>query len=507
MSLIDAITKLNAEITTYSLKPTEPVRMELELRIDACARKILRSKAPDKEAALHALAELRGKLVRNVSTYDQRLYLNLMQSIGPTPHCPYYNKYQVPTISSYHTIGSNFSTIRLDPSAVEHVPAEILEKLGDLSGKSLDLFSITVDGRPFVDLHRPINLCTHPWSHPHLIKNKHAVADTNMGVFPVVGFTRASDGGAIAFNNLSPMSVHAHDDLYSPDNAHFRVIPDTPYGIFWAVTQKNNRVAISKMIVLFDLNHPVCRAVQESIGQCPDVTTHAERLRAVGATQAATLVPIIDMFERDGADTMKAFDALPQAFRNCIYEQTWKLHGKPMGIHDDFGQASFYADKALTQQYRCTNKQRAQTIRMFFEKLDHELVGSQLAMFQHQRLAKGDNVLKMMTCAKLFNGGLAENAEKLFASFTPKEQEDVYRAMWELVGCQLVHDIGSTAFNNAATPLQQKAEALLLAASRQTHIYDKPLELTMEEEEPGPSAPFELAGMDSLSGRRCCINR
>ena len=488
MSFTAAITKLDKDITAYTQKPTEPLRMQLELRIDDCARKILTSKADDKEAALNALVELRGKLVRNTSTYPKRLYLNLIQNIGPTPFCPYYKKYQAPTISTYQIIGSNLSTIRLDPSSVEHVPAEITKKLGNLSDKSLDIFSITVDGRfvvnhpsgycgldPFRDKNL-INLCTHSWSHPHLIQPHEAQADTNMGVFPVVGFEKASDGGAIAFNDLSPMNVHSHDDKYSPDNAHFNIIPDSPYGIFWAVTQKDNRVAISKMVVLFDFEHSVCEAILNSIGECPDATTHAERLKNVQKAQDEIFDPIIENFKNnDEKAAMDAFNKLPDAFRYGVYEHTWKLLEEPMGIHGDFGRVSFQADGSLDPKYHCTNLQRAQAITNFHEKLDRELVGSQVAMLHNQRIAKGDNVRKMMKCAQLFNEGLSDEADKLFESFTPKEKEAVYFAMWEVSGCQLIYNIGTLTFHDKTTPLQQKAEALLLAASRQEHVYDKPL--------------------------------
>src|SRR5256885_13007092 len=61
-------------------------------------------------------------------------YTTLFRSnIPPSPLCPAYNKMTFPTISTYHDIGWNICSMRLDPKALEFVPAAVLEAVGHRS--------------------------------------------------------------------------------------------------------------------------------------------------------------------------------------------------------------------------------------------------------------------------------------------------------------------------------------------------------------------------------------
>ena len=230
--------------------------VEIETQIDAAARKIIATPMPsaEKQQALSELLTQRAHLLAHVPVNGLKgsvLFLNMTQiSLAPTPQCPYYKKMRLPTISTYHIIGSNIASIKLDPCALRHVPRLVLEKAGDLSSKQVDLFWTAIDGRIAVREDRCMNLCTHTWVHPAALMGDEIKQDIQMGIFPDFGIMPHRGAGAIAVNDLSLMNVETHLDLYSPDNAHLERIPNSPFGCLWSVLKKDNRVAITKMLVL-----------------------------------------------------------------------------------------------------------------------------------------------------------------------------------------------------------------------------------------------------------------
>ncbi|MBS0603842.1 MAG: hypothetical protein JSS60_02260 [Verrucomicrobia bacterium] len=464
-----------------------PRNIEQELQIDAAARQIISAPMPSAERRL-LLSELlrrRAELLTHVPVQGLKgtvVFFNVQQiGLPPTPLCPAYNKMRLPTISSYHTIGSNIASIRLDPSALPHVPKEVLEKAGDLSGKQVDLFWTAIDGRPFANLQRPINLDTHPWSHPHALPGHDVKYDVNMGIFPEVGFKKSNWGGSLEMGTISPMQVHTHGHpknmLYSPDNAHFEVIPDSPFGILWTVSQKDNRIAFTKMLVVFDYAHPVCRSIDRTIRGCNDLDTHVTHLEGIKKGIHETFGPLIELFEQNDPHAMEEFNKLPLAFQHGIFKETWIMKDSPRGIHGDFGKASFMNEGSLDVKHHCDAAARAEAVKRYAMSLGHLLCDSQRELLLNsQSLVKGDNVLKMMRCAQLIDNKQDKEAMELFQTFSQNEQEAVFFAIWELSDCPRGNpNFGRDAFLSQATFWEMKKDALLFAASRQTPQFDRPL--------------------------------
>ncbi len=462
--------------------------IDLEIKINEVARHILTSSDLSKEEKDEAWSEL----LHLRTTYLQHVPVNLpkgsvlffnMKQIGlaPTPLCPAYNKMRCVTISDYHIINPNIVVILLDPSALKHVPTAVLEKTGNLEGKKLDLMFTIVRGRPPEYLHRPINLCTHAWSHPHALEKDWIEGDVHMGIFPEIGFEHLNIPGSVAFNDISPMWVHTHynydegAEVYSPDNAHFQVIPGSPFGIFWSVTQKDDRIAITKVIVIFDDNHPICASLMSSIRNCNSLDVHLERVTRLEKEIRGAFFPIIAALKSDNLDTaMRMINNLPLSFQLGIHKEVWLLAGSPKDIHNDFGKAAFENDPSLDVKFHCTNLDRAQAITNYANTLINLLITSEIALTREsQSLGLGDDTLKMMQCALLLESGQEKEAIELFHQFSWKEQDDVFLAIWELSKCPRGNmSFGKDTFLSPNTPRELKLEALRLAASRQTSKFE-----------------------------------
>jgi hypothetical protein len=280
------------------------------------------------------------------------------------------------------------------------------------------------------------------------------------------------------------MNVHVHAEgqstemLYSPDNAHFCAIPGSPFAIDWSVTQKDKRVALTKRLVLFDYTHPICAALIQSIRNCPSLDTHLQRLRDVSSKIEDTFANVIQLLVANDPGAMEAFHKLPSAFQYGIYRETWKLFDSPHGIHGDFGRASFECDQTLNSKYHCDNTHCIEAVCQFAQHLNFLLVGSQFnLLFDSQSLVKGDNVLTMMKCAQLFIKDPKQGLDAL-AQLPTQQQEAVRFAFWELNECPRIHDYGSKEFArhyDRPELIQQRAHAILIAASRQKPRFDQPV--------------------------------
>ena len=525
------------QYATNLIQPQPPIRavdIKEEMRIDTAFRRIMSTPMSDdqrKQELAHLLRE-RASLMHHVPAYGLKgnvIFFNMkLIGLAPTPSCPAYNKMRVPTISLYHQIASNIVIVRLDESALQHIPKQMLEKMGDLSRKQVEFFWTAIDGRNFIREDRSINLCTHPWSHPFALNMDDVGHDVNMGIFPEVGFKPCQKPGAVAFHGMGPMRVYTHFEKgsmrYSPDNAHFEAIPGSPFGIFWAATEKEGRVALTKTLVIFDYEHPISKCLIDSIRDCGDLATHLKRL-------AQTKDAIGQSLTLPDHGFMQAFDKLPPAFQYGIYFEAWRLFDSPLGIHDDFGKASFKGELSLDEKFHCTHDQRKQGIANFAMKLENLLIDSQMDLtLNSQPLQKGDNVLRMMRCAQLFaeadaipynyipyNSPLdretrnrANDIEKkrvddlkvpieaeamqLFSQFSKDEKESVFDAFCELIDCSREDDFGTKGFLNQTTPFSVKSRALLLAASRQSPQYGEPLIPAAPLEEMVPYNPtFDIA--------------
>ncbi len=481
------------------------LRLDCLFQIDAIARRIMSTPFTEKDRRqlLVNLITLRNRLILHIPVNQIKgniIFFNLAQPmLAPAPLCPAYNKMQIPTLSNYQNIGSNIACIRLDSTALTHVPKDVLKHV-DLTDKQLDLFWVAIDGReqgitypsPY---ERSLNLCTHSWSQPHILDGDDVHFDVNMGIFPEIGFERSQDAGAIAVNGISPMNVHCHprgaqgsEMLYSPDNAHFEYIKKSPFGILWAISQKDNRVAITKMLVIFDYNHPLSKPLIASIKSDFDLTAHLQQLKLVSKSIDEYFAPVL---HAKNYEQMKAmFEKLPLSFQKGIHGEIWKLFGSPVGIHNDFGKASLEQDPSLKVEQRCDEKTLRLAIQHFANQLRFLLLDSQIELTQSQPLILGDNILKMMRCARQFYTAPQQAKDTFYHTFSPEEQEATRYAIWQLSKCPRGDDqFGNKEINNSSPfSAVKKAEAVLLASSRQPHRFDPPLITapTLEETQSKP---------------------
>ncbi len=452
--------------------------IDFEIAIDTLAKQIIKTPFLNEDERSKALLELmkaRTRLIYHVPVNGLTgsvLFCNLaLPGTPPTPLCPAYNKMLFPTISSYHTIGSNIASIRLDPKAVEHFPKEIIlpEFFENSAIKTdcVDLFLTVIDGRPFNNLEK-VNLVTHPWSHANALPGDDTQFDVEMGIFPEIGIEKANDEGAVAMGKISPMNVHCHytsspkSMLYSPNNAHFKIIPGTPFAVMWSLMKKEGRIAVTKMIIIMNYDHPICAPIIHSIRSCPNLETHLMRMQDLQKSIPSYFSPLCNSFVHDRNDSMKAFHDLPLAFQHGIYKEAWILKGSPHGIHGDFGRASFENDPSLDAQHHCDSTTKAKAVEQFAHKLIDMLLTSHTNLLLHsQSMVKSNSALKLMQTAQKVL--VKEPAEGLSA----EELEASYYAIWQLSGCPRLSDFGTKTFQSALTDPQLKASALLLAASRQ----------------------------------------
>lgn len=447
-------------IQTWYVTSQDPISQELE--IDTLTRNII---------SQETLLIERAQLLQNVA--KRELYLNVRQiGLSPTPLCPAYDKMRIPTVSDYNIIGYNMASITLDSSAIRFIPKQVLDAVGDISDKEVDLFWTAIDGRP-LKLDRPLNLCTHPWSHPHALAEDDSRFDVTMGIFPEIGFQQSSWEGSLHMGKLSPMSVHVHSDqgevLYSPDNAHFEVRGNPPFGIVWSVLQKDWRVAITKMLVIFDFEYPICSSLVGAIRDCKNLDMHVKKLQGVSATIDHTFTRIVDLFTNNPQNAVEEMRHLPLTFQDKIFEGAWALKTPPDGLHTDFGRASFLHEETLDQDYYCQSEERAAIIQSFANWLKTLLCNSQEdLLMKSQSLVKDDNIVHFLRCAQTYKNTGNEAGRKLFEQLSIEKQNAVFFAIWELSKCPRGNGhFGSETFYNTATPLALKKEALLLAASRQ----------------------------------------
>ncbi len=494
MSITSKIDKLCQDIRTFAEKRTlEPKNLSLsseglalELRIDAYAREAFEelSDTPLHNAKIN-LQKARTQLLQNYTPKGiARAHFNLSQNITSTPTCPALKEKRVPTISTYQTIAPHLCTIRLDSLALTKVPPRILEKLGDLSKKQVELNVAIIDGRFLGSAdYRPLNLSAHTWAYPTILPGADVHVDVNMGLFEGMGYTREVEwDGRLAFDDLSPMRVHVHprgeytpervysslDMLYSPDNAHFRLLPESPFTAHWAVTCLDDRVGITKTIVLFDDDHPIGKAIKNAVNAPSTMFEFIERLNPIGEAISKTFKPLKDLLDKERS-IERLFSSLPSMFQEGIFFEAWKLKEKPETAN--FGAKSFKQDESLPAEQRCSVVEQRIAIENYQERLYNELVVSLAELtVEQQPLIKNETVIKMMRCASLFFQDKQEEGYKFFHSFSAKEQQSIYGATWHLIGCKISDDIGRKTFESDQFPAVSKAQALLLAASQLSNV-------------------------------------
>lgn len=470
-------------------------RLALDIQISKIAQSIRSSdlSQDERDELFKELEPERAKLIYNVPTngVSNTFYVNLNQTgISPAPLCLAYNKMAVPSVSTYHQIGNNIAIIRLFPCAFPSLPENVQTMAGNPSDleqqmEQVEIFWTAIDARGLKYKEHPLNLCTHPWAYPDMQIHSERSSDVLMGIAPLIGVHQTEEPGSIPFDGqLHPMNVHAHPNkhsmLYSPDNAHFRNTPDMPLSMFWAITKTADRIAITKMVLLFDYEHPICKALLQSIRDNdslkaqPSLADHLDVLsnkmqEAIGQT----FNPILDQFENDNPNALQTFRSLPGGFILGIHGEMWKLFGSPMGIHSDFGRCAFERDSNLDLKYHATKEQQVQAIRNYATTLYTLLVDSQKDLILHsQPLAVGDNVLRIMQCALSFFGDSGKDAEN-----TKRELQEGIKQINALAEAKAIYAT-LASLKGPSTPFVDyqfdtiQAQAILQTAANQIDHWD-----------------------------------
>ena len=468
-----------------------------QIEFDTAIRSIWLSGDPEqeKQEALAVQFKNRPFCLRHVPLNNAlsklHFFCNMNQiGLAPTPLSSAYKQMRLPTVSIYATpedekknlrrggIAGNIASICLSPAAIQHVPKSVQKAVGSLQGKQIDCFLTVIDARflntiLFED-DRYLSLCTHHWAYPNTQRKDDVKGDVLMGIFPEVGVSKSKTAGSIAFGGLSPMRVHSHPDdegisLYSPDNAHFKIIPSSPFASFWAATCKDNRVAFTKMLVILEGDHPISAHLLNTVKDSYDLGHYLATLRNIPIAIDDTFRNLIQLLEIEDPEVLDTFHRLPKTFQYGIYEQAWILFKSPIG-HANFGKASFENEPDLDKKYHCTNQQRKQAVYKYCQRLNSLLFQTQVDLTQNsQGFIRGESGLRMMQCAQLFKQGEIGDAMFFFSQLLAEEQKAANYALWEICRCPhgISNSFGGDAFASGEISPHLKAEALALAASRQ----------------------------------------
>lgn len=394
--------------------------------------------------------------------------------------CPAYNGSCLSSVGHYDQ--SEYATsretlvARLHPVQFFNLPPAVQRAVGDLRGQTLDLHLSIADARDMrASAGGRYNLISHSWAYPDLQQGDERKRFLEMGLFAAIGVSRLDYGAdpenkLIGIEALRSLEVYAHprDDrmCMSPDNAHFGVPADSSFSAFWAVVKCDNRVLVTYHVDVHDDNNPFCAGIlaaekASNLGiYLRDLSQYAEKLIEGPLMELAT------DFERNSEEAMKRFDALPQEWRNSIYGNIWHLQGRPMGVHGDFGRASFHHFADLPAQYRATPAQRAEAIRRCGNTLlettykapNRALVTAFQELFAPPRevpsLSREQEERRRLVTPiiALFKAGKTEEGLKAFSGLQEREKGAIYGIVWRFqCSPRNVHDrFGELSFAASA---------------------------------------------------------
>lgn len=387
---------------------------------------------------------------------------NLVSEAPPVLSCPGYMGFdRIPLIGHYrerYSLSWPLLVARLHPLQFTNLPHSVQDAVGDLNGKSLDLHLIVSDGREVKSVaNGRYNLITHPWVHPTLQKGDDTKVFPQMGLFEGIGI-HGLDYGNDPKNELVSMQsliasevyAHPHDQTmcFSPNNAHFGISQTASFSAFWVVVKCDNRVLVSYNVDIHDTHNPFSVGIQKA---AEEATTFGKYLRVLTKSEEAAReeiegrLSLLAMgFENEDPHAMELFEKLPQEYKNNIYGEIWRLQGSPMGVHHDFGHASFHCEKGLNAKFYATGKQKAKAITKLADSLleaNKAFVLSQKALFappmqvpppsREQR----ERVDLLAPIAQLLKGKRTEEALKVFSALEDKHKWAIYGMVWHIKGC------------------------------------------------------------------------
>lgn len=393
------------------------------------------------------------------SNKQMHFHCNLIHpQVSPALICPAFNLPQIPTVSNYDMICSNSAIIRLDPRAAE-LPWEIRPLT---AGKEVDLFFTVIDGRPVKD-NPTILLTTHRWVYGEALPGWEINRHFPMAIIPILGVQQSYEHGAIAFGpHLSPREVHMHlkkgnataaNMVYSPDYTPRFARDGLPFSLFWSLVQKDNRLAITKMFVIYDTEDPISKPLYACFRNCKHLHGLLGKLKDLETQLTGPIEAIYNQIKD------RPIETLPLALQNEIFLQTWFLAGSPPDIHPNFGKASFCAYSDLDPQHHASPERKAQAIK---QAILHLVCTEQSALLSQVRLERTSQELALMKTAQLF----LEQKESGFGQLDQNLKNRTYEATWALNGYPRDKGdrYGQEQFDSSSP--QDKAKALLLAASK-----------------------------------------
>jgi hypothetical protein len=187
----------------------------------------------------------------------------------------------------------------------------------------------------------------------------------------------------------------------------------------WIAARQGDRACISKVIMIPNFYPPVeairfpelnefVASIHLECNTVEKFTKNLEKFRPhVAEFCAKTFNPIIEAARLGKSDEiLLLLGRLPPTFQGAIYERLWVIKGSPMGVHHDFGGASFKHDLSLAPKFHASNEEKIQAIEQASSLVIKELIDDTLFLHLHTKpLLPSEQVqrLRIETIDNLFN--------------------------------------------------------------------------------------------------------
>src|SRR5581483_1284940 len=390
-------------------------------------------------------------------------------------HCPALSRMRLPITGFYrqkeYALQSHIFLMKIHALFLTQVPAPVANILKDKKNFQCDFTLDVSSAFPMEQAARAerkdlrYNLITHPWALPRAQNGQDSKKFPQMGIFEPLGVAQVPGDDGVAFNSLKRMEVYIHPSgggmAISPNNAHFNVIEGSPFSAFWHVAVCDERILVANQWLINDPNHPFSKLINKSLhwktSTCIKDHLHILESEKAETIRQATerLENVAKAFEESRPNAFSLFDTLTLGEKNRVLYLTWVQMGKKIGIHNDFGRASFFGAQDLNREYRCSPSQRASVIRTLLrdQVADFEkLIEGQRALFSAptdypylppERLRK-EKMLRPIL--EKFKAEDFKEAMNLFLALPGSDKEKVFEITWELKGCPIHSNFGNLSF-------------------------------------------------------------
>lgn len=376
--------------------------------------------------------------------------------LGRMPYIGYYNE------GNEYQWTFPLKVVRLRPSQFDSLPDTVRKAVGDLKGRSIDLFLNIHDTSMLRGMHAEhYNLVTHPWVFPGVRENEDKSVYVQQGVFEASGvykLDRKED--SLQIGDLGICKVHAHPKeermACSPDNGQFGISTDAPFSSFISVTLSEDRVLVSFQLLLNDLADPFSELIQKYlVGFGKGILTALPKLKEEAA-QLDNRETLALRFSIKDPEAMNEFSALSEGEKQSIYGETWVLKGAPMGIDSQFGRNSFHRTASLDAKYHASDEQRSEAIRKHSDRIKNRnktLMNSLLQLFAEPKKTfpisekKAQLAARLAPIAASFKQGKEDVGMFLFNELPKAEKNKVYATTWEYKNSPIKDKFGEHSFH------------------------------------------------------------